>query len=58
MKAIFNREFNFTPKGRGKSWNVKPSNEPQTRPKEVIDAAVKAGAATIVAPKNEPITKQ
>lgn len=56
-QAIFHKEFNLTPKGRGMSWNVKPSDEPQTHPQEVIDAAVKAGAATVVAAKAKNNTK-
>lgn len=56
-KAIFHKEFNFTPKGRGISWNVKPSDKPQTQPQEVIDAAVKDGAATVVATKTKNNTK-
>lgn len=46
--AIFTQEFNFTPKGEGVGFNVKPSPEPQTRRADLIDAALKAGAAKAV----------
>ena len=52
-KAIFIKEFNFTPKGEGISFNVKPSPEPQTRRKDVIDAAIAAGAAKAVSSKKQ-----
>jgi hypothetical protein len=50
-KAIFHIDFNYTPKGVGKSWCVKASEKPQTLPQLVIDAAVKRGVAKIVKPK-------
>lgn len=45
VSAIFTREFNYTPKGLGLSWRIKPSPEPQTFPRHVIAAAREAGAA-------------
>lgn len=45
-RAIFHREFNWRrPKSRF-SFNVKPSDEPQLKVHDLIDAAVAAGAAT------------
>lgn len=45
-RAVFHREFNFSrPKSRF-SFNVKPSDQPQLRPHDVIEAAIAAGAAT------------
>jgi hypothetical protein len=52
-KAIFHEDYNHTPKGVGKSWHVKASPDPQTRPKHVIDAAVAAGKAEIVKPSKK-----
>jgi methylphosphotriester-DNA--protein-cysteine methyltransferase len=49
MKAIFNKDFNHTPKRMGKSWRVRANKKPQIFPQHVIDAAVKAGVAKLVA---------
>lgn len=43
--AIFNREFNWRRKRSVYSFNAKASPEPQQRPRDVVDAAVAAGAA-------------
>jgi len=45
-KAIFHKIFNHSNRSKGISWRVNPSNEPQSYPREVIDAAVRAGSAT------------
>jgi len=44
--AVFHREFNWRrPKSRF-SFNAKPSETPQSRVHDFVDAAVAAGAAT------------
>ena len=49
MKAVFHREVAILIGGM--SWVIKASQEPQTHPRRVIEAAVAKGAATIVPPK-------
>lgn len=49
-EAIFEREFDYSSRAENAGWAAKPSPEPQTFPREFIDAAVKAGAATEVKP--------
>lgn len=56
-KAIFHKEFNFTPKGEGISWRVEPLKAAQSFPQRVIDAAVKEGAAKAAPPKKAVKTK-
>ena len=50
-KAIFHREFHYTSRKVNAGWSVKPSPKPQTFPRELIDAAVKAGVAKEVRPR-------
>ena len=45
-KAIFHKDFRFDRPGSPHCFDVKKSAEPQSRPRDVIDAAVAAGAAT------------
>ena len=47
-KAIFRKRFNFSDPKAGTSWRIDPSDEPQSFPQRIIDAAVKAGAAETV----------
>lgn len=51
MKAIFHRAFNYTSMTTNAGWAVQAKPEPQTFPRELIHAAVKAGVATIVPPR-------
>lgn len=51
VKAIFHREFHYTSRIRNAGWSVKASPEPQTLPRELIAAAVKAGVAEAVPAK-------
>ena len=52
--AVFHREFNWSrPKSRY-SFNVKPSDEPQSKVHDLVDAAIAAGAAT----RSKPPRKQ
>lgn len=44
-KAIFVKDFNYTSRIRNAGWAVKASEAPQSFPRELIDAAIKAGAA-------------
>lgn len=63
MKAIFHRDFNFTSRRVNAGWAVKANPEPQSFPRELIEAAVERGAATLVpsrrkapqAPPPEPL---
>ena len=50
-KAIFHSEFRLRVQGKNLSFWIYPSDEPQSFPRYVIDAAVKAGVAEIVLPK-------
>lgn len=49
-KAIFTGEFHYSSRKTNAGWSIYPSPEPQYFPREVIDAAVKAGRATEVLP--------
>lgn len=51
MKAIFNKDFNYSSRLRNAGWSVKASEEPQSYPRELIDAAVAAGAAELFVPE-------
>ena len=46
--AIFIREFNWSRPRSVYSFNAKASSAPQERPRDFIEAAVKAGAAELV----------
>ena len=50
-KAIFTGEFHYSSRKTNAGWSIRPSDEPQYFPREVIDAAVKAGRATEVLPE-------
>lgn len=50
-KAIFTGEFHYSSRKSNAGWSILPSGEPQYFPREVIDAAVKAGRATEVLPE-------
>ncbi len=52
-RAIFSEPFNFSSRTSNAGWAVKPSAEPQTFPRELIDAAVDAGVAEIVKPSRQ-----
>lgn len=49
-KAIFHGAFHYSSRKTNAGWSVYPSPEPQYFPRELIDAAVKAGRATEVLP--------
>lgn len=49
--AIFSREVNWSRPGTIYSFNAKPSDEPQERPRDFIDYAVSIGAAEEVPAK-------
>lgn len=51
MKAIFHRDFRYSSRRRNAGWHVRASNESQSLPREVIEAAVAAGAAEVVPPR-------
>lgn len=44
-KAIFHKAFNFSSRKTNAGWAVEPSTKAQDFPRELIDAAVKAGVA-------------
>lgn len=48
VRAIFKEAFGLSSIGRRVGWHATPSDEPQTFPREFIDAAVAAGRATRV----------
>jgi len=50
IRAIFNKDFNYTSRKRNAGWSVKASDKPQTFPRELIDAAISAGVAEEVSP--------
>lgn len=45
MKAIFEKDFNYSSRLRNAGWSVKASPEPQSYPRELVEAAIKAGVA-------------
>ena len=49
-KAIFHGAFHYSSRKANAGWSIQPSPTPQYFPREVIDAAVKAGRATEVPP--------
>lgn len=50
-KAVFSKEFRWRrPKVNLAFW-IYPSDDPQTFPRDVVDAAIEAGCAEIVPPK-------
>lgn len=51
MKAIFNKDFGYSSPTRNAGWSAQAGPDPQTFPREFIDAAVAAGVAEIVPPK-------
>lgn len=51
MKAIFYSDFHYTSRSRNAGWSVRAMKKPQTFPRELIEAAVKAGIAKEVKPK-------
>lgn len=55
VRAIFNKDFNYSSRKRNVGWSVKASEKPQTFPRELIDAAIAAGAAEPVEPKKKKI---
>ena len=57
MRAVFHKEFNYTSRKVNAGWSVKPNSKPQTLPRECIEAAVAAKAATIVQPKKKTAQK-
>lgn len=52
IKAIFTKEFNYTARKANAGWKVKPSEKPQTFPRELIEAAIAAGCAHEVPKEN------
>lgn len=55
--AIFHSDFNYSSRKTNAGWSVRASKEPQTFPRELIDAAVRAGVATR-AKKDAPSSRQ
>lgn len=53
-KAIFKHEFHWGREKENIGFAAYPSEEPQTFPRDFIEAAVKAGAATEVSQKRKP----
>lgn len=53
MKAIFHRDFNYSSRRVNAGWAVKAAPEPQVFPRELIEAAVACGAATLVPPRRK-----
>lgn len=53
MKAIFHRDFNYSSRRVNAGWAVKASPVPQSFPRELIEAAVAGGIATIVPPRRK-----
>lgn len=47
-KAIFTKAIGYTPEKGPVGWYAEASPEPQSFPREFIDYAVSAGAATLV----------
>lgn len=47
-KAIFHADFNYSSRIRNAGWAIKAKPEPQSFPREVIAAAIKAGVASPV----------
>lgn len=47
-KAIFTREFHWSRPNSPLGFGARPSPEPQTFPRDFIDAAIRAGAAQAV----------
>jgi hypothetical protein len=45
MKAIFKKDFNYSSRIRNAGWSVKASPEPQSFPRELVEAAIEAGVA-------------
>lgn len=56
-KAIFLREFHWSRPNSPLGFGARPSPEPQSFPRDFIEAAIKAGAA-IPAPKPAPNRKR
>lgn len=56
-KAIFHSNFNYTDTKKGVSWKINPSKTPKSLPSEVIDAAIKAGAARPVTKKKKEVSE-
>lgn len=57
-KAIFTGEFHYSSRKTNAGWSAFPKPDPQSFPREFIDAAVAAGRATEVLPKRaETATK-
>ncbi len=52
--AIFHQDFHYSRLVPPIGWVVKAAEGPQVFPRDLIDAAVKAGAATLV---KEPVVK-
>lgn len=53
---LVTREFNWSRPRSRFSFNVKPSDEPQSRPHDLVDAAVAAGAASRYPPPTRVTT--
>lgn len=45
MRAIFHCDFNYTSRKVNAGWSVKAKREPQSFPRELVEAAIKAGVA-------------
>lgn len=52
-KAIFHREFHWNRPRSPLGFGAKPRAEPQSFPRDFIEAAVKAGAATLAERKRK-----
>lgn len=51
MKAIFHKDFNYSSRTQNAGWSVKASDKAQAFPRELVEAAIKAGVATEVQTK-------
>ena len=50
MRAIFLRDFNYTSRKVNAGWSIKASPEPQSFPREVIEAALERKTVAIPVP--------
>lgn len=55
-RAIFTKDFHYTSRQRNAGWSARTAPDPQSFPREFIDAAVAAGCAEIAPPKRRAKT--
>ena len=59
MKAVFHERFQFDRRpAQAVAFDIKPSPEPQNLPRDVVEAAVKAGKATTWLRQSQRNTKK